>query len=75
MTNQDEKALGAFERTVLRKIFGVEGKSDKDRRRWNHELYELYGEMNMVNRIKVKGTRCLGRVIGMEDDLAKSFFD
>lgn len=41
VTNRYEK----FDRTVLRKVFGVDCVSD--------ELYELYGDMDIVKRIKI----------------------
>ena len=33
------------------------------RRRINHELYELYDEVELVRRVKIQRLRCLGHVV------------
>ena len=50
--------------------------SEEHRRRWNHELYEISGDMDVVKHIKIQRMRWLSDVVGMEDDaLVKSSFD
>ena len=62
-------------RTVLRKIFVAVRVSDEYRKRWNHELYKLCGDMDVVKCIKNEQIRWLGHVARMADDsLAMKFF-
>lgn len=71
---RDEKAFGAFGRTVLRKVFGAVHVSDE--RRWNHELYELYDDMDMVKCIQIQRISWLSHVVGIEDGAkAKSYLN
>lgn len=49
MITFDESELKVFERKVLRKINGdflID--NDEYRSRWNYELYEIYGDINIV---------------------------
>ena len=75
MTNTDEKALGAFERKILRKIYGPICVAGDYRIRWNNELYELYADIDLVKRIKIQRLRWLGHVERMDEDApAKKVF-
>ena len=62
MTQKDEHVLRLFERRILRGIFGVTSDENIWRRRYNHELYELYGEPDIVRHIKINRLRWLGHV-------------
>jgi hypothetical protein len=42
-----------FERRVLRCIFGAKQENGTWRKRYNHELYEIFNDSNIVNHIKV----------------------
>ena len=77
MTTSDEAALGVFERKILRKIYGpLRVGNGEYRRRWNDELYELYNDMDIVQRIKVQRLRWLGHVVRMDTDVpALKVFD
>ena len=76
MTQADESALGVFERKLLRKIYGPVIVNGEYRRRMNHELYELYCDIDIVKRIKISRLRWLGHVIRMEDNVpARKLFD
>ena len=44
--------LGAFERRILRKIYGSVKKKDTWRVRYNRELYALYQELEVVATLK-----------------------
>ena len=68
MSADDEMKLGAFERRILRKIFGPICVHGVWRIRWNHELYEMYDEAEVVQRIKVKRLRWLGHVVRMDEE-------
>ncbi|XP_060665228.1 uncharacterized protein LOC132797508 [Drosophila nasuta] len=61
-------ALGVFERKVLRKIFGPICVDDVYRIRYNHELYELYGDVDVASRVKSQRLRWLGHVARMDED-------
>jgi len=67
LTTADEQALGVFERKILRKIYGPFCDCGDWRIRWNQELYELYGDIDIVKRIKIQRLRWLGHVVRMED--------
>ena len=66
VTSVDEKSLGAFERKILRKIFGPLSVDGVYRRRIHHELYELFDDIDVVKRIKIQRLRWLGHVIRMD---------
>ena len=65
MTKSDEAALGAFEKKILRRIFGD---GDEIRMRMNHELYELYADIDIVRRVKIQRLRWLGHIARMDDN-------
>ena len=69
MTQNDEQLLLTFERKVLRTIFGpvFDHNQNRWRRRFNHELMELYREPDIVRITKVNRLRWLGHVQRMED--------
>ena len=67
MKASDEAALGVFERKILRKIYGPLRVGDGEyRRRFNDELYELYNDIDIVQRIKIQRLRWLGHVVRMD---------
>ena len=67
MTTSDEATLGVFERKILRKIFGpLHVGNGEYRRRWNDELYELYDDIDIAQRIKIQRLRWLGHVVRMD---------
>ena len=47
----DETLLAAFERKMLRRILGPVCVEGQWRSRYNDELYELYGDLTVVQRI------------------------
>jgi hypothetical protein len=51
---------GAFERGVLRRIFGP--KTDDNRRRDNEELHSLYSSPSIIRMIKSRRMRLAGHV-------------
>ncbi|XP_060665561.1 uncharacterized protein LOC132797804 [Drosophila nasuta] len=76
VTQSDAAALGVFERKILRKIFGPICVDDVNRIRYNHELYELYGDVDVANRVKSQRLRWLGHVARMDEDApARKVFD
>lgn len=58
--------LQVFERKVLRMIFGPVCDRDGWRIRYNHELYELYRDKDIVERINKQQLRWLGHVHRMQ---------
>lgn len=67
MDSSEEAILGSFERKILRKIFGPVCLGGEWRIRYNHELYQLYDDVDLVKKIKVQRLRWLGHVERMED--------
>ena len=57
-----------FERKVLRKIYGPVRVGDVYRIRNNRELYELFNDMDVANRINNQRFRWLGNVVRMDED-------
>lgn len=68
MTQTDEQTLLVFERRLLRTIFGGVKIDNNWRRRFNHELYELYGEPDIVKFIKINRLRWFGHVLRMGEE-------
>jgi hypothetical protein len=70
MTQKDEQSLLTFERKVLRTIFGpvFDQTQNRWRRRFNHELMQLFSEPDIVRTTKVNRLRWLGHVQRMDDN-------
>lgn len=69
MLVEDQRALGVFERKVLRTIYGgVQTEDGRWRTRMNHELHRLLGEPPIVHTAKVGRLRWAGHVMRMPDD-------
>src|ERR1700755_3403111 len=68
MTQTDEQTLLVFERRILRTIFGGIQIEHNWRRRFNHELYELYAEPDIVKYIKTNRLRWFGHVLRMDEE-------
>lgn len=66
LTQNSKKLLGSFESKVLRKIFGATTDQGFWRRRYNHELYQLYNDLNIVGTIKINRLKWVGHVIRMD---------
>jgi len=76
LQKSDELSLGRFERKVLRKIFGPVCIEGVWRRRFNDELYELYGDMHLCRRLRIQRLRWLGHVERQDEDApAHKIFD
>jgi hypothetical protein len=67
MNKADEGAINIFERKILRGIFGAIKEGDHWRRRYNNELYRLYGDQDLVSHVKVGRIRRAGYVARLED--------
>ena len=69
LTQKEEQSLHTFERKVLRTIFGPVFDQSKSlwRKRYNHELNQLYGEPDIVRTTKINRLRWLGHVQRMDE--------
>jgi endonuclease/exonuclease/phosphatase family metal-dependent hydrolase len=68
-TDQDEERLGVFERKVLRTIIGPLRVSDGQYRiRYNHELYQIFRDSDIVATVKLRRLAWAGHVIRREED-------
>ena len=63
-----ETLLAAFERKMLRRIFGPICVEGQWRSSYNDELYEMYGDLTVLQRIKRARLRWAGHVVRMETD-------
>ena len=68
MTNKEEQMLLTFERKILRTIFGPVLDQNRWRRRYNHELMQLYREPDIVRFTKINRLRWLGHVQRMDEN-------
>lgn len=68
LTKSDEKLIAAFERKVLRRIYGAINEDNLWRRRYNAELYELYEDSDIITKIKVSRLQWAGHVIRANEE-------
>ena len=68
MSQTYEGNLGVFERKILRKIYGTIIDNGGYRRRWNHELYELYLDIDVLRRIKISRLHWRGHISRMNQN-------
>lgn len=66
----DEKTL-IFERKILRRIFGPVKEGEVWRKMKNKELYELFGEADVVSIIKLLRLRWAGHVVRISEGEGK----
>jgi hypothetical protein len=55
---------------VLRCIFGAKKENGTWRKRYNHGLYEIFNDSNIVNYVKVKRLARAGHLVRMNDNRA-----
>jgi len=68
LSKANERRLCLFERKVLRCIFGAKQENGIWRKRYNHELYELFKDSDIVNYIKVKRLAWAGHLTRMSNE-------
>ena len=68
LSESDKNLLGVFERKVLRMIYGPVCENNEWRMRYNHELYQLYRDTSIAQRMAKQQLRWLGHVYRMHDD-------
>ena len=57
-----------FDRRVLRCIYGAKQENGIWRKRYNHELYEMFNDSDIVVHIKVKKLAWAGHLMRMSDE-------
>jgi hypothetical protein len=57
LSRSDERLLSIFDRRILRYVFGPEEENGIWRKRYNHELYKLFNEPDIIGFIKVSIVR------------------
>jgi hypothetical protein len=67
LTRKDVSTLQIFERRIFRRIYGPIRENGIWRLRYNHELYKLYNEPDIVKVIKVGWLRWLGHLFRMQE--------
>ena len=76
MLAEGQRPLGAFERKVLRTIFGGVHNADGEwRRRMNHELYALLGEPTINHIVKIGRLRWAGHLVELVEEEERSVQD
>jgi len=63
----NENKLDIFERRVLRRIFGGICENGIWRKRYNHELYQLYKNISASATVKIHRLRWAGHIIRADD--------
>jgi hypothetical protein len=69
LSKTDERLLSVFERRILRCIFGAVQENGVWRKRYNHELYELFNEPDIVKYIKINRLGWAGHVMCMDTNM------
>ena len=64
---KDKLRLAAFERKILRRIYGPKKDGEVWRIRYNQELYQLYKTPDIIQTIKIARLRWLGHVKRMNE--------
>jgi len=57
-----------FERRILRRIFGPLNENEIWRRRYNHEIYQLFKEISFSEFVRLQRLRWAGHVVRMPDN-------
>jgi hypothetical protein len=68
LSKQDEHCLSIFERKILQRIYGPVIDRGGWQIRTNQELYQLYGEHDIVKFCKLSRLRWAGHIIHQDDD-------
>jgi hypothetical protein len=63
LSRLDERLLSLSERRIFRHIFGPVEENGTWRRRYNHELYKLFNEREIIGYIKAKRLEWAGHLI------------
>jgi hypothetical protein len=64
-----EEMLNAFERKVLRKIYGLGLDNGQWRnKRYNHKVYNLYKETDLTKNFRLRRLQWMGHVTRMKDE-------
>ena len=71
LSKYDELRLSIFERKILRRIYGPVIDGGRWRIRTNHELYQLYGENDIVKFCKLSRLRWTGHFVCQDDNLSR----
>jgi hypothetical protein len=69
MGSETGKRLAVFERKVLTKILGTIKINNCWRRRYNNELMQLYGDLDIVSFIRINRLRWFGHVNIMDNKI------
>jgi hypothetical protein len=76
-TQADNESLNVFERKVLRTILGPKRIADNEyRRRYNHELYEIYRDVDLATSLRILRLQWAGHVYRRgEDETLKRIYN
>jgi hypothetical protein len=67
LSQKSENALRVFERKILRRIFGPVNDNGQWRIQYNHEVYELHKEPDLVTCNKIRRLHWAGHIQRMEN--------
>jgi hypothetical protein len=68
LSQTEEKMFDAFNGKVLRKIYGPEWVNGQWRNRYNHEIRNLYKEVELTRNIRLRRVQWVGHVIRLKDE-------
>ena len=68
LSQTEEIMFNVFKRKVLRKIYGPEWVNGQWRNRYNHEICNLYKEMDLTRNIRLRRVQWMGHVMRMKDE-------
>jgi hypothetical protein len=68
LSTSEKNLLGIFERKILRMIFGPVCDRGEWRIRYNNELYTMYSDSSIVEKIRKQQLRWLGHIQRMQED-------
>ena len=75
LSQKQGESIAAFERKILRRIFGPVHEVGRFRSLYNHEVYERYNGVDVVKLIRLNRLRWAGHLYRMsEDDPARKVF-
>jgi hypothetical protein len=68
LSQTEEIMFNVFKRKVLRKIYGPEWVNEQWRNGHNHEICNLYKEMELTRNIRLRRVQWMGHVMRMKDE-------
>jgi len=62
LSQRAETMVNAFERKMLRRIYGPVQENEQWRIRYNHQIYQLFAEANLATTIRLQRLKWAGHL-------------